>query len=32
MAPYPTIQRIHDACMAEPAFQQAAPQNQPDAE
>jgi maleylpyruvate isomerase len=28
---YPTIARIHDACMALPAFQRAAPANQPDA-
>ncbi|MBO6756571.1 MAG: maleylacetoacetate isomerase [Roseibium sp.] len=32
MAPFPEIQRIHDACMALPAFQAAAPANQPDAE
>lgn len=32
MTPYPTISRIHKACMALPAFQQAAPQNQIDAE
>jgi maleylpyruvate isomerase len=32
MAPYPTISRIFDACMALPAFQRAAPRNQPDAE
>jgi maleylpyruvate isomerase len=32
MAPYPTIARIHTACMALPAFQKAAPQNQIDAE
>ena len=32
MAPYPTIRRIHEACMALPAFQAAAPENQPDAE
>ncbi|KRB22529.1 MULTISPECIES: maleylacetoacetate isomerase [Mesorhizobium] len=32
MAPYPTIARIHAACMALPAFQKAAPQNQIDAE
>ena len=32
MAPYPTIQSIHDACMAIPAFERAAPANQPDAE
>jgi maleylpyruvate isomerase len=32
MTPYPTIQRINDACMALKPFQQAAPMNQPDAE
>ncbi|TGQ69369.1 maleylacetoacetate isomerase [Mesorhizobium sp. M00.F.Ca.ET.186.01.1.1] len=32
MSPYPTISRIHAACMALPAFQKAAPQNQIDAE
>lgn len=32
MTSYPTIARIHEACMALPAFQVAAPQNQPDAE
>lgn len=32
MAPYPTINRIHDACMALPAFADAAPAKQPDAE
>lgn len=32
MAPYPTIARIHAACMALPAFQKAAPRNQIDAE
>lgn len=32
MAPYPTIQRIHDACMEIDAFKAAAPANQPDAE
>lgn len=32
MKPYPTISRIHEACMALPAFEQAAPKNQPDAE
>lgn len=32
MSPYPTIQRINVACMALPAFQRAAPANQPDAE
>ena len=31
MAPYHTIQRIHAACMAVPALEQAAPANQPDA-
>lgn len=32
MRPYPTIARINAACMALPAFQKAAPQNQIDAE
>ena len=32
MTPYPTIRRIHEACIALPAFQKAAPPNQPDAE
>jgi maleylpyruvate isomerase len=32
MKPYPTIQRIHDACLLLPAFQAAAPDKQPDAE
>lgn len=32
LAPYPTITRIHAACMALPAFQKAAPENQIDAE
>ncbi|CAN7473559.1 maleylacetoacetate isomerase [Mesorhizobium sp. LjNodule214] len=32
MTPYPTISRIHSACMALPAFQKAAPENQIDAE
>jgi maleylpyruvate isomerase len=32
MTPYPTISGIHAACMALPAFQKAAPKNQPDAE
>ncbi|WP_123150551.1 maleylacetoacetate isomerase [Mesorhizobium delmotii] len=32
MTPYPTITRIHAACMALPAFQKAAPENQIDAE
>ncbi len=32
MEPYPIISRINAACMALPAFQKAAPQNQPDAE
>lgn len=31
MAPYPTIERIFDACMALSAFQDAMPDNQPDA-
>ena len=30
MSPYPTISRIHEACMALPAFQQAAHARQPD--
>ncbi|KQZ96564.1 maleylacetoacetate isomerase [Mesorhizobium sp. Root157] len=32
MSPYPTINRIHAACIALPAFEKAAPQNQIDAE
>lgn len=32
MAPYPTIARINAACLEIPAFVEAAPQNQPDAE
>ncbi|RUV08769.1 maleylacetoacetate isomerase [Mesorhizobium sp. M7A.T.Ca.TU.009.01.3.1] len=32
LTPYPTIARINAACMALPAFQKAAPQNQLDAE
>lgn len=32
LALYPTIMRIHDACAALPAFQQAHPARQPDAE
>lgn len=32
LAPYPTVRRIHDACMALEAFRCAAPENQPDAE
>jgi maleylpyruvate isomerase len=32
MSPYPTISRINAACMEIPAFQKAAPANQPDAE
>ncbi|BCH29364.1 maleylacetoacetate isomerase [Mesorhizobium sp. L-8-10] len=32
MGPYPTIQRIFDACAAVPAFADAAPERQPDAE
>lgn len=31
MTKYPTIQKIYDACMALPAFEAAAPKNQPDA-
>lgn len=32
LSPYPTIRRIHDACMALPAFDAAQPSEQPDAE
>ena len=32
MARYPTIQRIHAACMQHPAFDAAQPSKQPDAE
>ena len=32
MTSYPTMRRIHEACMALPAFQAAAPSNQLDAE
>lgn len=32
LAPFPTVARIHEACMALPAFQNAAPKAQPDAE
>lgn len=32
MTPYPTIRRIHEACMTLPAFAEAAPEHQPDAE
>ncbi len=32
MAPYPTVARIHAACMALPAFVEASPARQPDAE
>ncbi len=32
MTPYPTIRRIHETCMAIPAFAGAAPERQPDAE
>jgi maleylpyruvate isomerase len=32
LAPYPTIARIHEACMRLPAFDQAQPSKQPDAE
>jgi maleylacetoacetate isomerase len=31
LAPYPTIQRINDQCLALPAFEAARPENQPDA-
>jgi maleylpyruvate isomerase len=31
MTPYPTIQRIHDNCMALASFEAASPMNQPDA-
>lgn len=31
IAPYPTLERIFNACMALPAFQDALPENQPDA-
>ncbi len=32
LGPYPTIERIHGACMALPAFAAAHPAQQPDAE
>ena len=32
MTSYPTIGRIHAACMKMPAFEDAAPANQPDSE
>ena len=32
LAPYPTIRRIYEACMAHPAFDAAQPSKQPDAE
>ncbi len=32
MGPYPTIRRIHEACLEIPAFVKAMPENQPDAE
>jgi maleylacetoacetate isomerase len=32
LAPYPTIRRIFDTCLELPAFEQAMPHNQPDAE
>ena len=32
MAPYPTINAIYERCMQIPAFVEAAPMNQPDAE
>jgi maleylacetoacetate isomerase len=31
LSPYPIVRRIHGACMKLPAFQAAAPENQPDA-
>ena len=31
LAPFPTVRRIYDACVAIPAFAAAAPSNQPDA-
>ena len=31
LAPFPTVRRIYDACVAIPAFDAAAPSNQPDA-
>lgn len=31
MTPYPTLRRIHDACMAIPELERAVPANQPDA-
>jgi maleylacetoacetate isomerase len=32
LAPYPTLQRIEQACLALPAFDRARPENQPDAQ
>lgn len=32
MTPYPTLARIHEACLANPAFAAALPENAPDAE
>jgi hypothetical protein len=32
MSAYPTITRINDACLSMKEFQQAMPENQPDAE
>ncbi len=32
LSAYPAVVRVHDACMALPAFRAAAPENQPDAE
>lgn len=32
MAPYPTIQKIYEACLAVPEIERASPQHQPDAE
>jgi maleylacetoacetate isomerase len=31
MAPYPTIRRIYETCLKEPAFDDARPEKQPDA-
>jgi len=32
LAPYPRVMRVYDSCMAIPAFADAAPAKQPDAE
>jgi maleylacetoacetate isomerase len=32
LAPYPTLMRVYDACMKLPAFEEARPEKQPDAE